>query len=74
MPECSKALFFKQYGFVPALKADEHLEVLIYFYVEETNPIVKGDTLRQMLMRNEGITKEWVIQPNNILDFFLFCM
>lgn len=75
MLACSKALFFKQRGFFPALKADKHLGVLveIYFYVEETNFIVKGDTLRQMLMGNEGIRKEWVIQLNNNLDFFLFC-
>lgn len=26
----------------------------------------------QMLMRNEGIRKEWVIQLINHLDFFLF--
>ena len=71
---CSKALF-KQHGFFAALKADKHLGVLvqIYFYVVETNFIVKGDTLRQMLMRNEGIRKEWVIQLNNNLDFFVFC-
>jgi len=54
MLACSKTLFSKQLGFFPALKADKHLGVLvqIYFYVKETNFIVKGDTLRQMLMRN----------------------
>lgn len=72
---CSKALFIKQHGFFPALKVDKHLSALvqIYFYVEETNSVVKGDTLRQTLMRNEGIRKEWVIQLNNYLDFFLLC-
>lgn len=72
---CSKALFVKQHGFFPALKVDKHLSALvrIYFYVEETKFVVNGDILRQMLMRNEGIRKEWVIQLNNNLDFFLFC-
>lgn len=74
VPACSKALFFTQHGFFPALKADKHLGVLvqIYFYVEETSFIVKGDTLRQMLMRHERIRKEWVIQLKNNLDFFFY--
>lgn len=57
---CSKALLLKQHGFVPALKAGKHLDVLglIHFYVEETGLVVQGDRLRQILMRNEGIRKE----------------
>lgn len=72
----SKALFAKQHGFFLVLKSDIHLAIFveIHFYVEEINSTLKEDILRQMLMRNEGIRRDWVIQLNNNLDFFSVCL
>lgn len=72
----SKALFFKRHGFFLALKSDIHFAafVEIYFYAEGINSTLKEDILRQMLMRNEGIRRDWVIQLNNNLDFFSVCL